>query len=216
MTTTQQAPSTPNRPLTAASPMEARRTLDAHIAEAKAAGLTTDQIGRSLASAGWHPTDVALALQRSDQPPSGSFGYAWLFFGLGFAGLSLAGTFHVMLDGLKEQPSRTALVGWLTILICSAPFAAAAIRWATVAEQRTPALRRSAVRKGLGQTLLWVVGFVGMARLIEFVARFLSALLGTTPQANSGVALMQVLVTIAIAGGLFWWTWDFVRDTADA
>jgi hypothetical protein len=193
------------------------RTLDAHITEARAAGLTTDQIRRSLQSAGWHPTDIHLALGRSERPPNGSFGYAWLFFGLGFAGLSLAGTFHVMLDGLKDLPNRTALVGWLTVLICSAPFAGAAVRWATVAERRNPALRRSPVRRSLGLTLLWVVGVVGMARLLEFVARFLSALLNANPTAspavNPAVALMQVLVTLAIAGGLFWWTWDFVRDT---
>jgi hypothetical protein len=189
------------------------RTLDTHIAEALAAGLTTEQIRRSLASAGWHPTDIAIAINRSDQPPNGSFGYAWLFFGLGFAGLSLAGTFHVMLDGLKDLPNRTALVGWLTVLLCSAPFAGAAVRWASVAERRDPSLRRSPVRKGLGMTLLWVVGIVGMARLLEFVARFLSALLDTNPTANPSVALMQVLVTVAIAGGLFWWTWDFVGDT---
>jgi len=219
MTNTQHQPMpNPAGPRAAMDPSEVRRMLDAHITEAHRAGLSSEQVSRSLLATGWHPGDVALAMTRHDQPPNGTFGYAWLFFGVGFAGLSLAGAFHVILDGLKDQGSRSALVGWLTILVCSAPFAAAAMYWAANAERRDPNLRRSPVRKGLGMTLLWISGVVGMARLIEFVARFFSAVLdpAANPGANPTVALTQVLVTLSVAGGLFWWTWDFVRDTGDA
>jgi hypothetical protein len=212
MATAQTPISTPAAPRTAIGIGELRRLLDRHVAEARSAGLTDDQIRRSLVAADWRATDVDLALSRA-RNHKGSFGYTWLFFSLGFAGLSLAGASHVFLDGLKDDTSRTALVGWLTILFCTTPFAVAALRWANDAERKDPSIRDNPLRRTLGMTLLWICGIVGMARLFEFVARFFSVVVkpGDNPAADPMASFAQVVVTVAIAGGIFWWTWDLLH-----
>lgn len=206
----------PAAPRAAATALELRNIIDRHVAEAKAAGLTDEQITAALRSAGWAHIDIDLALRRSHRA-RGSFGYTWLFFAVGFAGLSLAGASHVVLDGLTDERSRTMLVAWLTILTCSAPFAVAAVRWVTNAEKADPTIRQNPLRQTLGYTLLWICGIVGMARLFEFVARFFSVIV--KPEANPGAdplaSLAQVVVTVAIAGGIFWWTWGFLHDDDD-
>ena len=68
----------------------------------------------------------------------------------------------------------------------------------------------TALRRGLCTAGLWISGVLGLARLVEFVARFMSVLV--RPDANPGAdpfaSFAQVVVTVAIAGGLFWWVWE--------
>jgi hypothetical protein len=197
------------------------------VESAAARGLTPDQARRWLTSQGWPSTvgdSAALEVERLGNHPQGSlapppgpvqahehgFAYTTLFVTLGFAVLSLGSTIHLLLEWAFESRSGSqALANWLTVFLCTVPFAVASLRVVRRIEAEDHLARYSQVRDSLSMLLLWAAGIVGGIRLLAFVHQLVSALIVDREVSSLGWDLAHVVTVVVLSGSVFAWTWRF-------
>ncbi len=201
--------------------------LHAWVASAAERGLTPAQVRSWLTSKGWPATvaeAAALDVERtgtytalSDAPPPGPvkdhehpYAYSILLVTLGLAALSLGSTMHLVLDWAFDTRSGSeALANWLTLFLCTVPFAVASLVLVRRIEAEDPLARFSQVRETLSLVLLWAAGVVGGTRLLVFVHQMVTALVVERDASALGRDLIHVATVVGIAGALFVWTWRF-------
>jgi hypothetical protein len=145
---------------------------------------------------------------RMDAVHQHAFAYSMLFIAVGFAALALGSTIHLLLAWAFETRSGSrALADWLTVFVCSVPFAVAAHRVVSRVEREDPLARYSSVRESLSMLLLWAAGVVGGTRLVVFVHQLVTALVVERDLEHLGRDMAHVLTVVVIAGSVFAWVW---------
>lgn len=207
--------------------------LHAWVPNAAERGLTPAQVRTWLTAQGW-PVAVAeaaaLEVERtgtytelSDAPPPGPvnshehpFAYTTLLVTLGLAALSLGSTMHLILDwAFASREGSQALANWLTLFLCTLPFAVAAVVMVRRIEAEDPLARFSQVRDSLSEALLWAAGSIGGVRLLVFVHQLVTALVVERDASALGRDLVHVATVVGIAGAVFAWTWRFRHPRAE-
>jgi cytochrome bd-type quinol oxidase subunit 2 len=201
--------------------------LDGWVRNAAERGLTPAQVRTWLAAQGW-PVAVAEAAalhvertgtytHQSEAPPPGPvqthehpFAYITLLVTVGLAALSLGSVIHLVLEwAFDTRQGSQALANWITLFLCTVPFAVAAIVMVRRIEADDPLARYSKIREELSLVLLWAAGLIGGARLLLFVHQLVSALVVDRDVSTLGRDQVHVITVVTITGALFAWTWRF-------
>jgi hypothetical protein len=119
--------------------------------------------------------------------------------------------------GLDRPVNRGALAVWLSLFVCSLPFAVWAHVWAARIDREDPVAVWSASRRSLARALLWGAGIVGIGRLVIYATRLISALIQAAPATGGSVAAgtINVGITVSIALPLGLWAFRFLHRFDD-
>jgi hypothetical protein len=175
-----------------------------------------------------HPAVIVERLRRANWPASQAavagasyrrrfnehaLGYSALLIATGLAALAAGSAGHTLIAGMTRPVNRRALATWLTMLLCSLPFAAAAHRWAARVDRDDPVAVWSEPRRLLARTLLWAAGIVGIGRLMIYVGQLMSVLVGATHMSGPAVTAgtLNVLVVVVISLPLGLWSYNFLH-----
>ena len=165
------------------------------------AGETPADIAEELVRSGWDAdTSARVALRSLRSADRQTLTYATLCLSAGLAGLGIASSGHLILDGNPEPMTLTTM---LTLALVATPIAVVAALGARRAEQRSTFVMWSPSRRGWFGALALCTGFVGIVRLLGYVFGALATLTGAVDDDFSVVAAVQVLVTLSIALPLF-------------
>ncbi len=122
-------------PAQRATPGEVAAWLDLCEAELLHPGQIEDRLRR----AGWHPEAVRAAVRsyrtRFNQH---TLGYTALLASTGLAALGAGTAGHLLAAGIYQPVNRDALGVWLTLMVCTLPFAIWAHVWAARTDGRDP------------------------------------------------------------------------------
>jgi hypothetical protein len=180
-----------------------------------------------------HPAEVAHRLVRQGWPDVAAhqvgeryrrrfdehpLGYSAFLFTVGFTGLSLGSSAHLLLDeldGRSADPDTLAL--WLTVLVIAAPLSAWSWRWIARVDDDDPVAVWSRPRRTLARTLLWACGLVGGFRLLHYVFTLIATITGSSWASDRSllVGLANVAVTTAITFPLGYWAFRFLHRFDD-
>lgn len=145
--------------------------------------------------------------------------YSTLMFSLGFEALS-AGTFlHLLIESVTQDVplggGGAALS--LTVALFALPFLVLSARFVRRIEKEEPEARESSFRVVLGYMLLAACATIGSVRLFWAIWNLVNHGL-LSPDAVTGAVLFgylaQIVVAVAIAGGLGWSLWGWLRGDA--
>lgn len=171
-----------------------------------------------LRRAGWAPIAAAQVANeyrtRFDEHP---LGYSALLVTTGVSALALGSVGHTLIGGLTGPVHRRPLAAWLTVLVCSLPFAAWAHWWAERVDRVDPVAVWASPRKTLAKVLLWSCGIVGTGRLVLYVGELIGTLVGTRPMTGGAVLAgsLNVAVVVGIALPLGMWAFRFLHRFDD-
>ena len=142
-----------------------------------------------------------------------ALGYSALLVATGLAALAAGSVGHTLLAGMTGPVHRRALAGWLTVLVCSLPFAGWAHWWAAAVDRDDPVAVWSEPRRTLALVLVWASGIVGIGRLMIYVGQLMAVLVGARPTTGTAIAegALNVAVVVAIALPLGLWAWGFLH-----
>jgi hypothetical protein len=137
--------------------------------------------------------------------------YSVACWAAGLGALALGSTLHLAVDALNGTEVDTTLAAfWLTFLVVAAPFALWAASAVLRIEDDDPDAVRSGTRDSLSRALLWGAGIVGIGRLLLGVFRFIDGVLARSADGADLLAdIAHVGVTVAVAGAVFWTTWQW-------
>jgi hypothetical protein len=140
-------------------------------------------------------------------------GYSVLLIATGMAALAAGSAGHFLVAGLSRPVNRNALAAWLTVLVCSLPFAVAAHRWAVRVDRDDPVAVWSTPRRALAQVLLWASGIVGIGRLMIYVGQLVARLVGARSGHNGPLVgdFLNVLIVVGIALPVWLWAFSFLH-----
>jgi hypothetical protein len=189
---------------------ELARWLDARESELAHPRMVEEQLVR----AGWHPGHAAAAaLQYRRRFNEHALGYSALMIATGLCALAAGTSGHLLTAGLGRPVDRDALAGWLTLLVCSLPFAAWAHRWAARVDRDDHVAAWSRSRRSMALVLLWACGVVGIGRLFIYAAELIGVLLGASWAQGATVAAgaINVGITVSIALPLGLWAFSFLH-----
>jgi hypothetical protein len=189
---------------------EIARWLDARESELTHPSMVEEQLVR----AGWHPAQAAAAaLQYRRRFNEHALGYSALMVATGLTALAAGTSGHLLVAGLDHPLDRNALAGWLSLLVCSLPFAVWAHRWAARVDRDDHVAAWSRSRRSLAVVLLWACGIVGIGRLFIYAAELMGVLLGATWARGATVAAgaINVAITVSIALPLGLWAFSFLH-----
>lgn len=172
------------------------------------------QIEDRLRRAGWHPEAVRAAVRsyrtRFNQH---TLGYTALLASTGLAALGAGTAGHLLAAGIYQPVNRDALGVWLTLMVCTLPFAIWAHVWAARTDGRDPVAVWSVPRHALATVLLWACGIIGVCRLLIYTAQLIGVVVGASWA--SGVSLtagaVNVVITVSIALPLGLWAYGFLH-----
>jgi hypothetical protein len=172
------------------------------------------RIEDALRRAGWAPATAAGAAseyrQRFDEH---RLGYTALLVTTGIAALAAGSAGHLLAAGIYEPVNRDALGQWLTIMVCSLPFAVWAHVWAARVDREDPAAVWSAPRQSWSRALLWACGIIGVLRLLVYAGQLIGVIVGASWA--DGVSLtagaVNVSITVGIALPLSLWAHWFLH-----
>jgi hypothetical protein len=135
----------------------------------------------------------------------------------GLAALAVGTCGHLLTVGFDKPVNRNALAGWLSVLVCSLPFAVWSHRWAARVDRRDPVAAWSRSRRNLAIALVWACGIVGLGRLFVYAGQLIGVLLGATwaHQVSVTAGAVNVAITLSIAAPLGWWAFRFLHRFDD-
>jgi hypothetical protein len=163
---------------------------------------------------GWSPAQAAaVGRQYRARFNQHSLGYASLLVATGLAALAAGTAGHLAAAGIDGPVNRNLLGEWLTVLVCSLPFAVWAHRWAAKADADDPVAVWSGPRRALAQVLLWSCGIIGVGRLVVYVGQLIGVLVGATWAQGVSVltGAVNVSITVGIALPLGLWAYRFLH-----
>ena len=176
-------------------------------------GRTPDVIARSLIECGWDQDSAAAAsLDSLRSRDRHQLPYMALCWGVGLAALSLGSAGHLALDRSGElnhwirQHASTTLATLLTVAVVTIPIAVVAFLATRRIEASEPHALWSPTRRSLFGALAVGSGAIGVLRLLEYVHRVISALVGVDGYQFTLTSLAQVGITLGIATPLFVWS----------
>jgi hypothetical protein len=177
-----------------------------------------NQIEDELRRVGWCDSDVRFAVARYRQRfNEHGLGYSALLVTTGVAALAAATAGHLLVAGVDGPVDRDGLADWLTILVCSIPFAAWAHVWAARVDRDDPVAAWSRPRQILARLLLWATGIVGIAHLVLYAAYVIGLVVGATWAAGTSLeaGAANVAITVCVALPLGLWTFAFLHRFDD-
>ena len=173
-----------------------------------------DMVREQLERAGWTELQAAVVSDdyrhRFNEHP---LGYTALLVFTGVAALAAGTAGHELIAGLNRPVNRNYLSIWLSILLCTLPFAGWAHQWAARVDREDVVAVWSRPRRYLAQVLLWACGIVGGIRLLTYAVRLIGYLVNA-PWARHyslGAGELNVAVTVGIALPLGLWAYRFLH-----
>lgn len=184
-------------------------TTDAWLVKQRNAGHTPDEIARGLVDNGWAADAAATtslrSLRKADHHRMIYIGLCW---GAGLAALALATALHLLLAGGAEERTladREELAFLLTSVFVIAPIAIGCGIAANRVERTDRYAIWSPTRRSLFGLLAGCTGFIGIVRLLGYTYDVMAAVTGAADPLDAA-GLVQVLVSLSIAGPLFAWS----------
>jgi hypothetical protein len=180
--------------------------------------LHPDLVADRLVRAGWSRSGAMVVgdcyRSRFDEH---KLGYSALLFATGFSALAAGTLGHLLCAGFDNPVNRGAVANWLTVLVCSLPFAGWAHWWAAHVDRNDPVAVWSKTRSTLARTLLWGAGIVGVARLMIYVYELNRTLVGAPGWAGRSLVggFLNVIVTVSIALPVGVWAFRFLHRFDD-
>lgn len=172
--------------------------------------LVRDQLKRQ----GWNDFQAtAVAQDYRRRFNEHTLGYSALLVSVGVVALAAGSAGHELTRGLDHPVDRNALAFWLSLLLCSLPFAAWAHQWAARVDREDVVAVWSRPRRELARVLMWACGIVGGARLLIYAARLVAYLL-RAPWADGyslGAGALNVAIAVGIALPLGLWAHRFLH-----
>lgn len=171
-------------------------------------------VDEELRRAGWHPVQAAAAtFQYRRRFNEHALGYSALLIATGTAGLAAGTAGHLLTAGLDHRVARNALGLWLTLLVCSLPFAIWGHVWAARVDRDDPVAVWSQPRRSLARTLLWACGVVGIGRFVLYAGQLIGGMVGASWAAGNSAAAgaINVAITVSIALPLGLWAFRFLH-----
>lgn len=167
-------------------------------------GWTPAEITTVLVAHGWS-ADVASSwalrsLRSSDRQPVLWFSLCWA------AGLAAVGATTAAHQLLAPYPDRGLAAFALTLSVVMAPIAVLCGVLARRAEAASDFAVWSPQRRFWFGTLAVCTAAVGLIRLITYVYAVIAALVAATPEPLYAKDLAQVMISLAVAVPLFWWS----------
>lgn len=167
-------------------------------------GATPDQICKELVGIGWDAdTAASLSLASLRQGDRHRLLYIAQCWGAGLAALGAGSAAHLALDDGRDP---LALAACITLMLVAAPIGL----YAGVVARRVEDEERHAIwsptRRCLFGVLATASAVVGLVRLLTYTFRAVAAAVGATGYSFTPASVVQVMVTLAIAIPLFWWS----------
>lgn len=144
-------------------------------------------------------------------------GYTALLAATGVAALAAGTAGHELVRGLDHPVDRNVLALWLSVLLCTLPFAAWAHQWAARVDREDVVAVWSRPRRQLALVLLWACGLVGGGRLLVYAVQLVGYLVGA-PWAEGtslGAGALNVGIAVGIALPLGMWAYRFLHRFDD-
>ena len=170
-------------------------------------GRTPDVIAQSLIDCGWDQDSAAAAalgsLRSRDRH---RLPYMALCWAVGLSALSLGSAGHLALDRSGELNYWIRQHASMTVAVVTIPIAVLAFLATRRIEASEPHALWSPTRRSLFGALAVGSGTVGILRLLEYVHRVISALVGVDGYQFTLTSLAQVGITLGLATPLFVWS----------
>ena len=203
----------------------ANAELESYIKSARAQGLSDDAIKANLVKAGWQERDVLMVLTPSASAPASipvpapthpgmwvTFQYLLLFITLYVSAVSLGGLLYYWADKLIPDPSGSIytavgtylLPGYLSALIVAFPIFAIlfmVLKRNLIAHPEIKGIRAR-------QTLFYITLVITFIIIMSYV---ISIIYGLLSGDVTGLAIAHFLITLLIAGPIFWYLLTEVR-----
>lgn len=140
-------------------------------------------------------------------------GYSALLVSTGVAALAAGTAGHELTRGLDHPVNRDALSFWISVLVCTLPFAGWAHHWAAKVDREDPVAVWSRPRRLLAQVLLWACGIVGGLRLLTYAFRLVQYLVKAPSGAgySLGAGEINLAIVIGISLPLGLWAYRFLH-----
>ena len=173
-----------------------------------------DVVRDQLKRTGWNEFQAAAAAEdyrrRYDEH---TLGYAALLVSTGVAALAAGTVGHELTGGLDHPVNRDHLAIWLSVLVCTLPFAGWAHQWAARVDREDVVAVWSRPRRQLALVLLWACAVVGGGRLLLYAGRLIEYLV-RAPGADGyslAAGALNVAIAVGIALPLGLWAYDFLH-----
>lgn len=180
--------------------------------------LHPDMVREQLRRQGWdQPRAVAVAEDYRRRFNEHTLGYSALLVSTGVAALAAGTAGHELTRGLDHPVNRDVLAVWLSVLLCTLPFAGWAHQWAARVDREDVVAVWSRPRRELARVLMWACGIVGGARLLIYALR-LVAYLVKAPWADGyslGAGALNVAIAVGISLPLGLWAHRFLHRFDD-
>jgi hypothetical protein len=176
------------------------------LVERRNAEHTPDSIAAELVASGWDADGAARAALRSLRSTDRqSLTYAALALSAGFGALGLATSAHLLIAG---NPSPLELTWMLSMTIVALPIAAVTAVLARRIEARSRFVLWSASRRSWFGALALCTATVGVIRLLTYLFSAIATLTGASSADFRVADGAQVLISLAVAGPLFLWSFS--------
>lgn len=174
-------------------------------------GVTPDKISAQLLTNGWD-SDAASAAAMSSLRSADyhRLMYSTLCWGAGLSALGAGTAAHVALSlskyGEYDNGPRIIIATMLALLIVALPLTIVALFKSREVERNDPFAVWSPTRRFLFGLLGGCVGVVGVYRALAYLYELIAAGVGVEGYHASAGSVLQVLVTLAIAVPIVWWS----------
>lgn len=142
-----------------------------------------------------------------------TLGYTALLVATGVAALAAGTAGHELTQGLNHPVNRNYLAFWISVLVCTLPFAAWAHHWAAKVDREDAVAVWSRPRRQLALVLLWACGIVGGIRLLVYAVRLIAYLLHApwADRYSLGAGELNLAIVVGIALPLGLWAYRFLH-----
>lgn len=177
---------------------------DSWLIQQRNAGATPAEISALLIEAGWSADEAAAAslrsLRRADRHRLMYITQCWS------AGLAVLGAGSTLHAALSDTASPYVLAGTITLMMVAAPIAVITQVILRTTEATEPHAMWSPTRRTLFGTLLGCTVLFGLVRLLRYTYELIAAAVGLPGHTFNSQSFAQVLVTLALALPLGWWS----------
>lgn len=174
-------------------------------------GVTPDKISAQLLTNGWDSDAAATAAMSSLRSADyHKLMYSTLCWGAGLSALGAGTAAHVALSldsyGEYDNGPRQVIATMLALLIVALPLTIVALIKSRQVEREDPFAVWSPTRRFLFGLLGACVGVVGVYRALAYLYELIAAAVGVDDYTATAGSVLQVLVTLAIAVPIVWWS----------